>query len=177
MDFLVRPRNQAPEMSVEVSNVTEAEESKTVKIKSQSHVDHVLRCVHSEFLLQGQMINQQVYKEILRLLLRSVCEKRRELRQDKLWLLHHDSAPAHNALNIRQFLAEKKIAILEQSSCLPDLAPCDFFLFPKLKGIIKWTRFEGVEAIKRAITTAEGCPRRILPAVHRSVAEKGGKVR
>ena len=26
------------------------------------------------------------------------------------------------------------------------------FLFPKLKGIIKGTRFEGVEAIKRAVT-------------------------
>ena len=32
--------------------------------------------VHSEFLPQGQTINQQVYKVILRLLLRSVCEKR-----------------------------------------------------------------------------------------------------
>ena len=68
--------------------------------------------VHSEFLPQGQTINQQDYKEILRLLLRSVCEKRRELWQDKSWLLHHDNAPAHNALSIRQLLAEKNIAVL-----------------------------------------------------------------
>ena len=27
-----------------------------------------------------------------------------------------------------------------------------FFLFPKLKGVIKGTRFPGVEAIKRAMT-------------------------
>ena len=105
--------------------------------------------VHSEFLPQGQTINQQVYKEILRLLLRSVREKRRELWQDKSWLLHHDNAPAHNG----QFLAEKNIAVLEQPPYLPDLAPCDFFLFPKLKGSIKGIRFEGVEAIKRAVTT------------------------
>ena len=39
------------------------------------------------------------------------------------------------------------------TSYSPDLAPCDFFLFPKLKGMIKGTRFEGVEAIKRAVTT------------------------
>ena len=32
--------------------------------------------IHSEFLPQGQTINQQVYKEVLRLLLRSVREKR-----------------------------------------------------------------------------------------------------
>ena len=87
---------------MKVSHIAEAEESKTVKIKSQSHVDHVLRCqrhiVHSEFLPQGRTINQQVYKEILRLLLRSVHEKGQELWQDKSWLLHHDNAPAHNAL-------------------------------------------------------------------------------
>ena len=169
-------------MSVEVSDVAEAEESKTVKIKSQSHVDHVLRCqrhiVHSEFLTQSQTISQQVYKEILRLLLRSLCEKRRELRQDKSWLLDHHNAPAHNALSIRQFLAEKNIAVLQQPPCSPDLALCDFLLFPKLMGIIKGTCFEGVEAFKRATCNdgAEGHPRRILPAVHRSVAEKDGKV-
>ena len=35
--------------------------------------------VYSEFLPQGQMISQQVYKEILQLLLRLVREKRQEL--------------------------------------------------------------------------------------------------
>ena len=109
--------------------------------------------VHSEFLPQGQTISQQVCKEILRLLLRSVREKRRELRQDKSWLLHHDNASAHNALSIRQFLAEKNITVLEKPPCSHDLAPCDFLLFPKLKGIINGTHFEGVEAIKRAVTT------------------------
>jgi len=110
--------------------------------------------VRSEFLPQGQTISQRVYKEILRRLLRSVREKRGELWRDKSWLLHHDNAPAHKALSIRQFLAEKNIAVLEQPPYSPDLAPCDFFLFPKLKGIIKGTRFEVVEAISRAVTTA-----------------------
>jgi len=106
-----------------------------------------------------------------------VREKRRELWQDKSWLLHHDNAPAHNALSIRQFLAEKNIAVLEQPPYSPDLAPCNFVLFPKLDGIIKGTHFEGVEAIKEAVMTAgaEGHPRGIIPAVHRSVVEKDGK--
>ena len=63
--------------------------------------------VHLEFLPQGQTINQNVYKDILRRLMRSVREKRRELWETKSWLLHHDNAPAHNALSIRQFLAKK----------------------------------------------------------------------
>ena len=64
--------------------------------------------VHMEFLPQGQTVNQHVYKEILRRLLRSVHEKRRELWQDNAWLLRQDNAPAHNALSIRQFLVEKR---------------------------------------------------------------------
>jgi len=30
-------------------------------------------------------------------------------------------------------LAEKNIPVVPQSSYLPDLSPCDFFLFPRLK--------------------------------------------
>lgn len=89
--------------------------------------------VHTEFLPQGQTINQQVYKEILQRLLCSVCEKRQELWQDK-WLLHQSNTPAHNTLSIRQFLAEKNIAVLEQPPYSPDLAPCNFFSFLQVQG-------------------------------------------
>ena len=108
--------------------------------------------VHLEFLPQGQTINQNVYKDILRRLMRSVREKRRELWETKSWLLHHDNAPAHNALSIQQFLAENNITVLEQPPYSPDLAPCNFFLFPKLKGVIKGTRFQDSKAITTAVT-------------------------
>ena len=79
-------------------------------------------------------------------------EKRRELWETRSWLLHHDNAPAHNALGIWEFLARSNIAVLEQIPYSPDLAPCDFFLFPKLKEVIKGTRFQDSEAIKTAVT-------------------------
>ena len=41
--FWVWAGNKSPEQPVEISNVTEVEESKTVKVKSQSHFDRVLR--------------------------------------------------------------------------------------------------------------------------------------
>ena len=67
----------------------------------------------------------------------------------RLWLLHYENAPAHNALGIREFLAKNNIAVLEQPPYSLDLAPCDFFLFPKLKQVIKGTRFQDLEAIKQ----------------------------
>ena len=67
-------------------------------------------------------------------------------------LLHHDIAPAHNALGIWEFLAKNNIAVLEQPPYSSDLAPCDFFLFPKLKEVIKETHFQDSEEIKTAVT-------------------------
>ena len=82
----------------------------------------------------------------------SVMEKRRELWETRSWLLHYDNAPAHNVLGIREFLDKNNIAVLEQPPYSPDLAPCDFFLFLKLKEVIKGTRFQDSEAIKTAVT-------------------------
>ena len=70
-----------------------------------------------------------------------------------LWLLHHDNAPAQNALSIRQCLAEKNIAVLEQPPFSPDLAPCDFFPLRQVQAVIKGSRFEDVSDIKKAKTT------------------------
>ena len=83
--------------------------------------------------------------------MRSAREKRGELWETRSWLLHHDNASAHNALEIREFVAKNNIAVLEQQPYSPDLAPCDFFLFPKLKEVIKGTRFQDSEAIKTAV--------------------------
>ena len=65
----------------------------------------------------------------------------------------HDNAPARNFLGIRKFLVKNNIAILEPPLYSPDLASCYFFLFPKLKEVIKETRFQDSEAIKTAVTS------------------------
>ena len=107
--------------------------------------------VHAEFLPQGQTIDQHVYKNILRRLMRSVREKIRELWETRSWLFHNDNATAHNALAILEFLDKNNIAVLEQAPYSPDLAPCDFFLFPRLKDVIKETCFQDSKAIKTAV--------------------------
>ena len=137
---------------------------------------YVRGIIHAEFLSQGQTINQHVYKNILRRLMHSVREKRRKLWETRSWLLHHDNAPAHNALGIREFLGKNNVAVLEQPPCSPDLAPCDFFLFPTLKEVIKGTRFQDSEAITIGDERAPSDLGGILPGVHGSVAEEIGKV-
>ena len=76
--------------------------------------------------------------------------EKRELWKTRSWLLHLDNAPACNSLEILEFLAKNNIAVLKQLLYYPDLTPCDFFLFSKLKKIIKGTRFQDSKAIKTA---------------------------
>ncbi|VVC45905.1 Hypothetical protein CINCED_3A011395 [Cinara cedri] len=39
--------------------------------------------------------------------------------------------------------------VLEHASYSPDLAPCDFYLFPKIKSALKGIRFESMEEVKQ----------------------------
>ena len=50
-----------------------------------------------------------------------------------------------------EFLATKQITVGTPYS--PDLAPSDFFLFPKIKEILKGRHFDGIDDI-RSNTTA-----------------------
>ena len=68
------------------------------------------------------------------------------------WILHHDNAPAHTSHLVQQFLAKYGTAQLQQASYSPDLAPCNFFVFPRLKKVLKGHRFEATEDIKRNST-------------------------
>ena len=67
--------------------------------------------------------------------------------------MHHDNAPAHTALSVRKFLATKQITVLEHPAYSPDLVPHAFFLFPKIKEILKGRHFDDIDDI-RSNTTA-----------------------
>ena len=63
-------------------------------------------------------------------------------------MLHHDNAPPYDSLFIREFLAKQETIVVLQPTYSPDLAPADFFLFPKLKSTLKGRRFQTVEEMK-----------------------------
>ena len=93
--------------------------------------------VHHEYTPDGQTINKEFYLEVLRHLRESVRRKRPEKWRDGDWILHHDNAPAHTSHLVQQFLAKHGTAQLQQPLYSPDLAPCDFFRFPRLKKVLK----------------------------------------
>jgi hypothetical protein len=49
---------------------------------------------------------------------------------------------------MKQFLANKCIPVLEHPLYSADLAPCDFYLFPRMKSALKGTHFQSVNEVK-----------------------------
>jgi hypothetical protein len=47
-------------------------------------------------------------------------------------------------LRIYEFLTEKSITKMDQPPYSPDIAPCDFWLFPRFKSALKGKRFAGI---------------------------------
>ncbi|VEN44570.1 unnamed protein product [Callosobruchus maculatus] len=62
----------------------------------------------------------------------------------------HDNAPAHTSLLVREYLAKNSTVMVPQQPYSPDLVPCDFFLFPKLKRPMKGPRYATIKEIKTA---------------------------
>ena len=66
--------------------------------------------VIAEWVSSGQTVNQQFYIEVLTKLHECVRREQLELWRNG-WILHQDNAPAHNALSLKQFLANKNITV------------------------------------------------------------------
>ena len=113
--FSIRPGNKTTEHVVENIEFTSTKKSRM----SRSQVKTMLVCffdhkgiVHYEFTAQGQTVNQQCYLEVLTRLRESFRRKRTGLWPGK-WILHHENAPAHDVLKVREFLAKNSITKMD----------------------------------------------------------------
>ena len=57
------------------------------------------------------------------------------------WQLHHDSGPTHASHLVQSFFVKYQITQVTQLPYSPNLAPCDFWLFPNLKSPLKRKKF------------------------------------
>ena len=97
-------------------------------------------------------MNQVYYKNVLTTLRERVRRRRPDMWKNASWILHHDNAPAHNALSVKRYLLKNNIPVMEHPPYTLDLAPCDFFLFPKIKSALKGARFESMDEVKAKAT-------------------------
>ena len=65
--------------------------------------------------------------------------------------LLHDNAPAHKYTTVQEYLKESGLDVLDHPPYSPDLSPCDFWLFPRLKEMLAGHRFESRCGIGSAV--------------------------
>ena len=72
------------------------------------------------------------------------CHDSREMVE----LINSDNAPVHNSILVTDYLSKMGIKTVPHPPYSPDLAPCDFSLFPKLKGNLRGCHYETIEEMK-----------------------------
>ena len=75
-------------------------------------------------------------------------EKRPALFKSAQWHFHQDNTAVHNSIPVTYYLTKMGIKTAPHPANSPDLASCDFWLFPKHRGC----RYEAIEAMKEALT-------------------------
>jgi len=86
-------------------------------------------------------------------LLNRIRRVRPDMCESGNWFLLHDNAPSHNATIVKQFLAQRKVTVLDHPPYSPDLAPSDYFLFPKMKSHLKGRLFDSISDIQKAVAS------------------------
>ena len=124
--------------------------------KSANKVMHLIffdyqGIIYDHVVVRGHTITGQYYSDVLKnQLLQKMRAKRPELIANG-WILHHDNAPPHTSQVCRDTIDELEVEILAHPAYSPDLAPCDFFLFPELKKRIRGHHFQSSEEVNNAV--------------------------
>lgn len=118
------------------------------------------RVILSEFAPAGENVTSDSYIQVLKNLKERLRRKRPHLwiRESTdvshPFLLHHDNASSHTSVPTLAFIGESGIDMLAHPPYSPDLAPCDFFLFPRLKNILRGVRHRNIKDMQEAVKKA-----------------------
>lgn len=99
-----------------------------------------------DFLEKGKTITGAYYAALLERFNEELMKKRPHLAKKKV-LFHQDNAPAHSSAVATSKLVELGYELLPHPPYSPDLAPCDFFLFPNMKKWLAGQRFSSNEEV------------------------------
>ncbi len=79
--------------------------------------------------------------------------------EDHKFLLHHDNASLHTSVLTLALIGSSGIDMVPHPPYSPNLAPCDFFLFPHLKSELRGHKHRNLVDLRTAISrTLEHIP-------------------
>ena len=99
----------------------------------------------------GHTVTSRFYKNSV---LKKVKEFYNKKRPSKGWSgvhLLHDNASSHKCEVVKSFLVSGKVKVLNHPPYSPDLSPCDFVLFPRLKKMLSGNMYTSRSSLSSAI--------------------------
>ena len=108
--------------------------------------------IYMHWVPTGQTVNKEYYLEVLREFRKRFRRKRPALFKSGQWHFHQDNAPVHHFILVTDYLTKMGIKTVPYPRYSPDLAPCDFWLFPKVKEKLRGCRYETIKEMKEAVT-------------------------
>ena len=108
--------------------------------------------IYMHWVPTGQAVNKEYYVEVLMEFRKRFLGKRPALFKSDQWDFQQDNASVHNSILVSDYLTKMGIKTVHHPPYSRDLAPCDFCLFPKLKGKLRGCRYETIEEMKEAVT-------------------------
>ena len=111
----------------------------------------LIRKVQSFKFPKGSSVTEKFYRESVLTQLDDFYQKRRVHTSVRSIKLLHDNAPAHKPATVQENLKESGLDVLDHPPYRPDLSPCDFWLFQRLKDMLAWHRFESCCGIGSAV--------------------------
>ena len=137
--------------------------------------------IYMHWVPTRQTVNKEYYAEFLREFRKRFRRKSPALFKSGQWHFHQDNAPVHNSILVTDYLAKMGIKTVPQPPFSPDLAPCEFWLFPKLRDCCYET-IEMRDAVMKVIDTLtqedfHGAFQKLLERYNKCIAAGGHLLR
>ena len=100
---------------------------------------------------KGSSVTRKFYRESVLTHLVDFYQKGRPRTGVRSIKLLHDNAQAHKSATVQEYLEESGLDVLDHPPYSPDLSPCHFWLFPRLKETLAGHRFESCCGIGSAV--------------------------
>jgi histone-lysine N-methyltransferase SETMAR len=104
-----------------------------------------------DMLPEGQHINGHYYAStVLPQVVNCINEQRPKTSTSRI-LFHQDNASCHGTQEVKQYIASQHMTIIPHPAYSPDLAPLDFWVWPKLKADMSGLKFHRVQDLAKAV--------------------------
>ncbi len=104
-----------------------------------------------DWLHPKETIDSAWYVKTLAKLKECIRQKRPDLWKEKSFQIYHDNASPHTSFETQRKITKWGLRQLPHPPNSPDIAPCDFGFFPKLKAELRGKRFDTITDLQTEV--------------------------